>query len=156
MGELIGIARRAGKRAAMEELDAADIGEASGVAADFRGRPGKRQVTVLAEEAWLAACDVVGRTLPWTTRRANLLVRNIALPQRAGDLIVIGDAVLEVTMETDPCYRMDEQCAGLKEALTPDWRGGVSCKVRRGGAVRLGDTVEIVPVDSGAAQGGQG
>jgi MOSC domain-containing protein YiiM len=36
---------------------------------------------------------------------------------------------------------MDEQCPGLKRALQPDWRGGVSCTVLQGGAVALGDEV---------------
>jgi len=36
---------------------------------------------------------------------------------------------------------MDAQHSGLKAALTPDWRGGVSCMVAEGGQVGVGDTV---------------
>lgn len=143
MGRLAGIARRDAKRAAMQTLDTAEISAETGVAMDFRGRPGKRQVTVLSQRAWDAACRDLGRDLPWTTRRSNLLVENIDLPRRVGDTLCIGEVRLRVTMEVDPCSRMDEQCEGLRDALAPDWRGGVACTVLAGGQVRVGDAVSI-------------
>lgn len=143
MGRLIGIARRDGKRAAMQELSTAEVDDATGVARDFRGRPGNRQVTIISSEAWQAACREVGVELPWTTRRANLLVEGLQLPQQPGRIVRIGDLRLEITMETDPCSRMDEQQDGLKAALAPDWRGGVCCRVLSGGTIRIGDAVSI-------------
>ncbi|MDZ7645075.1 MAG: hypothetical protein U5K76_13180 [Woeseiaceae bacterium] len=127
----------------MQTLDHAGIRTSDGVAGDFRGRPGKRQVTVLSARAWQLACADVGRELPWTTRRANLLVADMDLPQRAGDVLRIGDVRLLVTMEVDPCSRMDEQCAGLRAALVADWRGGVACSVLAAGEVRIGDDVSL-------------
>lgn len=147
MGRLAGIARREQKRAAMETLEAAEISAQTGVAKDFRGKPGKRQVTVISAEAWAAACEDLGRKIPWTTRRANLLVEDIALPQRSGDVIEIGGVRLLVTMEVDPCSRMDEQFEGLRAALAPAWRGGVACTVLQGGSVRLGDGVSVRKAD---------
>ena len=148
MGRLAGIARREAKRAAMQLLEQADISSATGVANDFRGRPGKRQVTLISSRAWEAACHELGRELPWTTRRSNLLVEGMDLPQRTGDVIAIGDVRLEVTMEVDPCSRMDEQCEGLTKALSPDWRGGVACTVLAGGQVSLGDEVRVLARDA--------
>lgn len=145
MGRLAGIAIRSAKRAPMQTLDAAEVSVAAGVAGDFRGRPGDRQVTVIAADAWQAACAELGRELSWTTRRANLLVDGVSLPREAGGTIEIGDVRLRVTMETAPCSRMDEQCRGLRAALAPEWRGGVCCEVVEGGAVRVGDTVRVVP-----------
>lgn len=144
MGRLRGIARRDAKRAEMQTLDAAEISMGAGVAGDFRGRPGNRQVTVLSSRAWQAVCRDLGKEIPWTTRRANLLVDDMDLPQQVGDTISIGDVRLQVTMEVDPCFRMDEQVAGLKDALTPEWRGGVGCKVLAGGTVKIGDEVSLV------------
>lgn len=143
MGSIAGIAKRDAKRAPMQLLDAASISTESGVADDFRGRPGKRQVTLLSANAWRLACASLQRELPWTVRRANLLVDGMNLPQRTGDIVCIGDVRLEVTMEVDPCSRMEEQCAGLRAALTPDWRGGVACTVLCGGDIRLGDKVVV-------------
>lgn len=143
MGKLVGIARREKKRAPMEALEVAELGEQTGVNHDFRGKPGKRQVTVLCAEAWKAVCEELGTNLPWTTRRANLLVEDFELPQRTGDIIEIGSVELLVTMETDPCSRMEEQCAGLQAALQPDWRGGVTCQILSGGSIRIGDVVSL-------------
>ena len=105
----------------MQELTEAEITPERGVADDFRGR----------------------RDLPWTVRRANLLVECVELPRQAGGVIEIGPVRLEVMVETDPCSRMDEQCPGLREALLPDWRGGVCCRVLDGGRVALGDSVRV-------------
>jgi MOSC domain-containing protein YiiM len=116
---------------------------ASGVARDFRGSPGNRQVTVISADAWRQVCGELGSEIPWTTRRANLLVDNLELPRQAGAEIRIGDVLLRVTGETDPCSRMEEQCAGLKAALQPDWRGGVCCRVLVGGDVAIGDVVSL-------------
>ena len=143
MGRLVGIARREAKRAEMQMLDTADISAQTGVANDFRGKPGNRQVTVISREAWAAACEDLGQEIPWTTRRANLLVEDIELPQRTGDVIEIAGVRLLVTMEVDPCSRMEEQFAGLQAALTPDWRGGVACTVLKGGPIRIGDSVSV-------------
>ena len=145
MGSLAGIARRDAKRAPMQLLDLASISTETGVAEDFRGRPGKRQVTVLSSEAWQRVCAELGKPLPWTTRRSNLLVSDIELPRNIGAVISIGPVRLQVTMEVDPCSRMDEQCSGLRAALSPEWRGGVACTVLQGGDVAIGDPVSIEP-----------
>jgi MOSC domain-containing protein YiiM len=143
MGRLEGIARRDRKRAPMETLERAEVSTGTGVARDFRGKPGRRQVTVVSASAWRAACTELGREIPWTTRRANLLVDGVELPRSIGSVIRIGTVRLGVTGEVDPCSRMDEQCAGLTSALKPDWRGGVSCTVLEGGTVSLGDAVTL-------------
>lgn len=143
MGTLAGIARREKKRAAMEPLDAAEISVAGGVANDSRGKPGKRQVTLLAQSAWHAACAELGEDVPWTARRANLLIADMELPKEAGHIVQIGAVRLRTMIEIDPCSRMDEAAPGLKEALQPEWRGGVGCEVLEGGRVCIGDAVSI-------------
>ena len=143
MGRLTGIARREAKRAPMQTLELAEISNATGVALDFRGKPGPRQVTVISAEAWRQVCAELRQELPWTTRRANLLVDGIELPKMAGAILKVGPVRLKITGEVDPCSRMEEQCPGLKAALQPDWRGGVTCTVLEGGPVALGDAVVL-------------
>jgi len=143
MGKLIGIATRGRPRGPMELRAQVDVTIEGGIAGDARGRTPGRQVTVLARESWEAACGDVATELPWTTRRANLLVEGIDLPQRAGARLQIGDVVLEVSFETEPCRQMETAHAGLQAALTPDWRGGVCCSVIEGGTLTTGDPVRI-------------
>ncbi len=142
--ELLGIALRDRSRGPMREVDHIQISTAAGCGGDFRGKPGARQVTVLSREAWQAACEELGQALPWTTRRANLLVGGIALADSTGRRLSIGNVVLEITGETDPCQRMDQIAAGLRRALTPDWRGGVCCRVVIGGEITVGDVARLV------------
>lgn len=138
-GRLLGIAGRAKPSADMQTVAASRI-EASGLAGE--SRPGtKRQITVLAAEDWAEACAVVGEDLPWITRRANLLVEGMALAETVGRRLRVGEALLEVTAETDPCERMEQFCRGLRAALEPGWRGGASCRVVETGAIRVGDPV---------------
>jgi len=146
MGRLAGIARRERKRAPMETLERAEISTETGVAMDSRGKPGPRQVTVISAKAWRDACRELQRDVPWTTRRANLLVDDLELPRTVGSVILIGPVRLQITGEVDPCSRMEEQCPGLREALQPEWRGGVSCTVVEGGTVAVGDEVTTEPV----------
>lgn len=127
----------------MQLLERAEIRSSTGVAKDFRGRPGDRQVTVVTSRAWRDACAALGREVEWTLRRANLLVDGIDLPRSVGAVLCIGSAELLVTGETAPCSRMDEQSPGLTAALQPDWRGGVTCRVLRAGTVALGDRVSV-------------
>ena len=144
MGRLAGIARREKMRAPMKTLEQAEVSDQTGVAKDFRGKPGKRTVTVISARAWREVCAELGQDIPWTTRGANLLVDDIDLPRSIGQIIEVGEVRLEVTMEVDPCRRMDEQVEGLKAALTPDWRGGVGCTVLQNGSVSIGDSVAII------------
>ena len=142
-GRLIGIARVSELRAPLEELREAQISVARGIEGDARGAKPRRQVTVLFREGWEDACRDLGVTLPWVTRRANLYVEGVERPRRTGGRVRIGAIELEVMLETDPCMLMERAHAGLRDALTPDWRGGVCCNVLSGGTIRLGDTVAI-------------
>ena len=149
MSSIRAIAIRNRPRVAMQSIDSARIDIASGILGDFRGSQRDRQVTILSESAWQRACDEVGAALPWTVRRANLLVDGIEFDDSyIGKRVRIGEAELEITEETDPCTRMDEQHPGLTAALEPQWRGGVCCRVLKAGDIRIGDTVEIAEGDS--------
>ena len=142
-GSLIGIARGPRHGAPMELLSEVRVSTRSGVEGENRGRE-LSQVTILADSPWKAACAEVGKDLPWTTRRANLLLTGVELQNTRGATLKIGEVVLEITDELAPCHVMDILCGGLRKALTPQWRGGVSCRVLAGGILRLGDPVTLV------------
>lgn len=144
MSRLTGIAIRSAKRKPMQTLHVAQVTKSHGVEHDFRGKPGRRQVTVLSNKAWLQACSEMNQELDWLTRRANLLVDDIDLYESTGKVIKIGDVKLLITGETDPCSRMNEAMPGLFDALLKNWRGGVCCKVISEGKVLLSDKVELI------------
>ena len=148
MGIIAGIARHARPRGPMEVLDRVTISVASGLDGDFRGavKPGgrgRRQVSLIERADWDAAMADLGGDHHWSARRANLLVEGLDLPQVEGARVRIGEVVLMITQECDPCSRMEEVEPGLKAALTPDWRGGVLTKVISGGDIAVGDKIEV-------------
>ena len=131
----------------MVEISPAEVTTDQGIVGDFRGQPGSRQITVLAMEDWQTACAELGEELPWTVRRANLLVDGIALRESMDSVLRMGSVALQITAETEPCSRMEEAATGLCSALTPEWRGGVCCRVIQGGTItpELPVTLESKP-----------
>ena len=127
----------------MRELPSCRLTAEEGLQGAFRSRPGNRQITVLTIEGWRQACAELGVDLPWTTRRANLLVEGISLADSTGSRLRIGDAELAITGETEPCRHMDEYHKGLQAALSLNWRGGVCCRVNAGDYLRVGAEVEL-------------
>lgn len=148
MAKLIGIAVKPQKLQPMQVLSAGELHIAEGIVGDCRGQPGPRQVTLLSQAAWHAACAELGVDLPWESRRANLLVDDLPLHQSIGAHIVLGDAVLQITGETDPCTRMEAVHPGLRDALSHHWRGGVCCRVLQGGPLILGMPVRLAPAQT--------
>jgi MOSC domain-containing protein YiiM len=142
-GEVLGIARRSMPREPMETPNEVIVTIEAGVDGDCHGSEPDRQVTVICADSWRDACRDLGITVPWTMRRANLLLGGIDLRETAGALISIGDVQLEVVEENPPCRVMDIQQTGLRKALKPDWRAGVTCRVLSRGKLRIGDSVRL-------------
>ena len=143
VGQVIDIAIKQATRAPMILQGSVMVTSENGIEGDYRGRAHLRQVTVLAREAWEQACVELNASLPWTHRRANLLVQGLDMEGTIGQRLRIGELLLEITGETKPCERMDEAFPGLRAALTPDWRGGVTCTVLEAGQIAIGDRVEV-------------
>ena len=144
MSSIKAIAIKNRPRIEMQAIDDAQISVTNGIQGDFRGSQRGRQVTIMSESAWQKVCRELDTELPWTVRRANLLVDGIEFDATwVGKILRIGKAELVVTGETDPCSRMDEQQPGLTAALTPEWRGGISCDVVKPGDIKIGDQLEF-------------
>lgn len=152
-GVLAGIARRPRPRGPVEKLRSVSVTKTEGVHGNFRGAvmPGKlprRQVSLIEAESWAAALADLDlhpeEMLDWSVRRADLLVQGLRLPREVGAVIAVGESLrIEVTLECDPCSRMDEIHPGLRTALVPDWRGGVLGKVLTDGDIAVGDEIRI-------------
>ena len=128
----------------MSETDACQVVAGCGLTGEGR-KPGRRNVTLLSASSWEATCADVGKTLPWHTRRANLLIEGIDLAPLIGRAILVGDLRLWIHDETRPCALMDELHQGLRAALVPDCRGGVFGQALCDGTIRVGDQVTLAP-----------
>jgi MOSC domain-containing protein YiiM len=145
MGKVIGIAGKEKKGAEMVVFAAAKVSFNHGIGDDYCGAiGGDRQVTIMTLESWDAVCKELNRKLHWTMRRANLLIEGIDLENSTGNRLKIGEFYIEITGELTPCDLMSKQQLGLKKALIPDWRGGVTGRVISEGNVTEGDLVTLM------------
>ena len=128
----------------MDPLKEATLVAGQGMAGSV-GKSRRRQITILAREAWNAATAYLDDAPGPECRRANILVSGIELAFTRGRVLRLGDCRIVVGGELTPCERMDEASPGLRDALRPDWRGGVFGEVLEGGVVRVGDSVTWEP-----------
>lgn len=134
------------KRGPMDPKSAARLIAGRGIE-ENANQGGTRQVTVIATEAWERVAADLGRAVDHSWRRANLLVSGVDLEKSRGKLLSVGPVRLLIQGETRPCGRMDEACAGLRSALSPEWRGGVYAEVLDDGEITVGDNVAWVTGD---------
>ena len=94
-GTLRGIAVRGASRAPMQERQEVKVTVEQGIKGDYRGA-GLRQVTFISVEQWQDTIKELDVDLPWHTRRANLLIDGIDLPDTVGEQIRMGDCLFTI------------------------------------------------------------
>jgi len=126
-----------GNRLPMETVTAAKAIENLGLAGDRHAKAdSKRQVLLIEaetlEKLGLRAGDV----------RENITTRGIALMELPlGARLRIGEAMLELTVECEPCSLMDELRPGLRETLKG--QRGMLARVTQSGTLSVGDAILI-------------
>lgn len=144
MAELRAIGYKNLKGGPIFEVNSAKVTKEKGINIGLPRRQGNRQVTLLSFEQWQQACDTLNIKLPWTARRANLLVTGIQFNiQYVGKVIHIGELQLLITGETEPCYKMDWVHPRLSVALNDNFKAGVTCKVLNDADIQVGDSIHI-------------
>ena len=141
-GSVLALALRPVKSKEVIVQDTLELSPQAGVIGDH-GTSRRRQVSLLDEDSWNAACIEVDEALNWTTRRSNVLVSGLDLQILVGSQIRLGSALVEVMGEVVPCHVMDAAKKGLKRALKLEWRGGVYGRVIESGQVHAGDKITI-------------
>lgn len=148
-GRLTRIFLRPSARTPVKQVERTVAYPGAGLEGDHAGG-GNRQVTLMSEESWSAACADLGRPeLSPGLRRANLVVEGVDLSSAIGRVLEIGSSRIRVIAETRPCRLMDDAAPGLQNALDPDRRGGVYGRVIEGGPIQVGDAVRTEPHPQG-------
>ena len=144
-GHVLDMQRKEKLRAELEQITVANVSVEKGIEGDLRGVMKDAQITLVSKDAWTAALKDLKptREVTWNERRANIYVDGLNFNESTGATITIGDVVLEVMSETDPCEIMNAAYPGLMDALLPDWRGGARTKVLQPGTIRIGDKVTM-------------
>jgi MOSC domain-containing protein YiiM len=133
----------------MDAVQRARLTAAEGMAGSV-DRSRRRQVTIIAREAWDRCMAELAAAVDPSARRANVMVEGIELAGSRGRVLRIGEARLLIGGETTPCERMDEAHPGLRRAMRPEWRGGVHARVIGDGWVEVGDAAHWEPSDDTA------
>lgn len=139
-GRLEAIWLKRAHRGVMDQVEEARLIEGQGLAGNV-DRSRRRQVTLIERETWDRVTSELHTDIDPSARRANLMLRGIALENTRGRILRIGDALVVIGGETTPCERMEDALPGLRRALSPRWGGGAYAQVLRGGVIRVGDPV---------------
>jgi len=141
LGTLERIWLKRAKRGPMDPVRSAIVEPALGLI-DNANRGGRRQVTIISRERWIAISETLGVQLDPSIRRANLMISGLELAHSRGRVVKIGSARLLINGETRPCERMEEAYPGLQAAMRERWGGGAFAEVLDGGEIRVGDHVD--------------
>ena len=141
-GKVVAIALKRTHGAPLEEVEKAEVGE-EGLDGNVHQRA-ERRITFLSKEQWAEVERELDTTLPWTTRRANILVEGLDLAATLGKSLQLGDVRVRINGETEPCGQMEAAQPGLLDALKPECRGGVYGTVVDTGSIRVGDTIQVL------------
>jgi MOSC domain-containing protein YiiM len=132
----------------MDAAEEVDFVAGKGIASDANFGH-RRQVTVIEKEIF----DRVRKSLPDAApvmRRANIMVSGVRLLESRDRVLRVGGVRILLRGETRPCERMDEQCDGLREALSAEWGGGAHGMVLDDGLVRIGDAAVLEALEAPA------
>jgi MOSC domain-containing protein YiiM len=127
-----------GKGVPMQARQAVNAIADLGLDGDWHARKdSKRQVLLIDEETLQAFGLQPGRV------RENITTRGIDLKTlERGAKIRAGEAVFEVTLPCAPCEFIDDIQPGLREQM--QGQRGMLARVLQGGAIKIGDVVEVV------------
>ena len=148
-GRLEWIGLRPARRAPLESVAEAEVLTDKHLAGDHASaKPGgKRQLTLIQAEHLAAVAGFLGLPAPVEPGRLrrNLVVSGLNLLALKGRQVQIGDEVLlDITGECHPCSRMEEELGpGGYNAMRG--HGGITAHIARGGTIRVGDAVRVLP-----------
>lgn len=143
-GRVLWIGARPARRAPLLALEQAWLDPGNGLEGNhYSSRTRRsRQVTLIGAEALAAIGAFLGHAVPAAPEalRRNIVVSGINLLALKGQRLRLGEAVLEITGECQPCSRMEE-ILGVGGYNAVRGHGGLTARVAAAGTVRVGDAV---------------
>lgn len=138
MGEVARLFVAVVHRQPMQEVEDVVAVADRGFAGCIHGRPGNRRQVLLMDLETLEDLGVPPGAVKENITTRGLKVRDL----RGGQRLRVGEALFEVTVPCEPCYRMDEIRQGLQNELRG--RRGMLCRVVEAGRIRRGDLIEVL------------
>lgn len=137
-GRVVALYVSPGKRLSMQAVSEARAVENHGLSNDAHARPGSRRQVLLMDAETLKELALRPGVIKENVTTSGLTLAALA----AGTQLRIGEALLEITKPCEPCNRMDEIRPGLQVKL--QGRRGLLARVVAGGAIRVGDPIEVL------------
>jgi MOSC domain-containing protein YiiM len=126
------------KRAAMQPRESARAVEGHGLEGCAHARAGTKRQVLFASTQHLDELGVEYGAIKENFTVEGTDVHSWPVGQRVG----VGGAEFEVTMECEPCERMEEIRPGLQQEL--EGRRGMLARVVKTGAVSVGDEIRLI------------
>jgi MOSC domain-containing protein YiiM len=138
MGEVLHLFTCLVHRFPMQEHEEVEAIKDKGFKGCIHGRPGsKRQVSLIDRET-LDKFGLAPGVVKENITTLGMDFQTLAI----GNILRIGNCVLEISGPCDPCARMDEIRMGLQAELKG--QRGWLCLVTEAGKIRRGDRIEVV------------
>jgi MOSC domain-containing protein YiiM len=136
MARVISLFRAPKRGWPMEALEQAQAVEERGFEGCAHARPGGRRQVLLVDRETLDALELAPGWIRENVTTEGLNVNGLA----EGEVLRVGDAILQVTIPCTPCGQMDDLRPGLRKEIRG--RRGMMCRVLKGGIIRRGDGIE--------------
>lgn len=137
----------------LETVQAMQLVAGKGIVGDNRyfgklsrdtGQPTRRQVSLIEREQIQQHAAGLGiEAIAAGAVRSNIETTGLKLLPLLGKEIQIGQAILFLHSQRDPCGKMDALCQGLRERMM-NGHQGVLAEIRRPGTIRVGDAIHVL------------
>ncbi len=143
MAEVVSIHIVQEKKAPTESCNYVTIRTDFGIEGDYRsGKYQTGQITLIESEVMDTASRKLGYEIPAGASRRQIVVRGVSLNETIGHKLRLGSVLVMAEEKCKPCDNMEAAIGlGAKEAM--NGRGGVRCRVIKGGELHVSDTVTL-------------
>ncbi len=143
MAEIISIHIVRKRNTAAESCNHVTVRSNFGIVGDYRSEKFQiGQITLIEAETIDAISQNLGYSVPAGSSRRQVVVKGVKLNELIGRNLRIGQILVRVESKCNPCKKMEKNIGpGAKNAM--DDRGGIRCRIIKGGALHAGDKITV-------------